>query len=112
MQEEKESMTRAYYSDSVANFLHTSEEALLGLLTQRSTFNVELTQRGAWQQQIRILKQVLASYPQGHVFFEYDIPRMGRRIDAVVIIANAILVLEFKVGGATYHRYAIDQVWD
>lgn len=105
-------MTRAYYSDRVANFLHTSEEALLGLLTQHSTFNVELTQRGAWQQQIRILKQALASYPHGYLFFEYDIPRMGRRIDAVIILANAILVLEFKVGDTTYHRYAIDQVWD
>ncbi|WP_262250319.1 DUF2075 domain-containing protein [Parapedobacter soli] len=105
-------MTRAYYSDTIAHFLHTAEEALLGILTQQSSFSVELTQRGAWQQQIRILKQVLASCPQGYVFFEYDIPRMGRRIDAVVIIANAILVLEFKVGDVNYHRYAIDQVWD
>src|SRR3546814_277318 len=105
-------MTRAYYSNSIANFLHTADEALLGLLTQHSTFSVELTQRYAWQQQIRILKQALASYPHGYLFFEYDIPRMGRRIDAVIIVANAILVIEFKVGDATYHRYAIDQVWD
>ena len=105
-------ITRAYYSATIADFVHASEETLLGLLTQQSTFSVELTQRGAWQQQIRILKKVLAPYPKGHVFFEYDIPRMGRRIDAVVIIDNAILVLEFKVGDTNYHGYAIDQVWD
>lgn len=105
-------MTRAYYSDSIANFLQTKDEALLGILTQHSTFNVELAQRGAWQQQIRILKQALAPYSRGQLFFEYDIPRMGRRIDAVIILANAILVVEFKVGDTTYHRYAIDQVWD
>ncbi|SEL40950.1 DUF2075 domain-containing protein [Parapedobacter koreensis] len=105
-------MTRAYYSDTIAGFLQTSDEALLGHLTQQTTFNVELTQRGAWQQQIRILKAVLVAYPTGHLFLEYDIPRMGRRIDAVIIIANAVLVIEFKVGDTAFHRYAIDQVWD
>lgn len=104
-------MRRAYYSDSIANFLTSSKDEILGRLTKESQFAVLQTQRLAWLQQIAILQEILVSY-EGAVYFEYAIPRMGRRIDAVLIISQAIFVLEFKVGDSEFSAYATDQVWD
>lgn len=49
---------------------------------------------------------------EGSVFFEYSIPRMGRRIDTVLLIGPAVFVLEFKVGEKTFEHAAVEQVWD
>ena len=46
------------------------------------------------------------------VYFEFSIPRMGRRIDVVLIIKNVIFILEFKVGEEEYLLSAVDQVYD
>lgn len=104
-------MRRHYYADMIEHFLAKSEAEILGALTSNSDFSVEITQRQAWKFQIQILRDVLKSF-EGAVFLEYAIPRMGRRIDAVVIINNVVFVLEFKVGEKDYLRTAIDQVWD
>ena len=104
-------MARQYYSDSISSFLRVSSDEILGQLTRNSDFPVEQTQTGAWLEQISILKQVLAPH-QGSIYFEYSIPRMGRRIDAVLLIGPVIFVLEFKVGEDEYPAHAIDQVWD
>jgi len=53
----------------------------------------------------------LASF-SGDIFFEFSIPRMGRRIDVVVIIGPLIFVIEFKVGEGRFDRAAVEQVWD
>lgn len=104
-------MSRFYYSDSIANFLEASSAEIIGQLTQNSEFPVDITQRDAWMGQISILKPLLVGL-NGTVFFEYNIPRMGRRIDTVLIIKNVIFVLEFKVGEKEFNQAAIDQVWD
>ena len=49
---------------------------------------------------------------QGSIYFEYSIPRMGKRIDALIIIDNIVFVIEFKVGEHKYLRYHLEQVWD
>jgi hypothetical protein len=103
-------MKRQYYSDSIANFLRTTPTEILGKLVENSG-TVEQTQTHAWLEQIRILKKVLEHY-NGAIYFEYVIPRMGRRIDAVLLIGPAIYVLEFKVGEDEFPAYAIEQVWD
>jgi hypothetical protein len=43
---------------------------------------------------------------------EFGIPRMGRRIDTVLLIGPIVFVVEFKVGDAIFDRAAVDQVWD
>ena len=68
-------------------------------------------QRDAWLGEISILKPVLDSY-RGQIWFEYSIPRMGKRIDVVLIIGPVIFVLEFKIGAEEFNRSAIDQVYD
>ncbi len=104
-------MKRSFYSNTITNFLSSSSEAILGILAANNDFSLEQTQRVAWEQEIIILKDVLINY-QGRVFFEYSIPRMGRRIDAVLIIKNVIFVLEFKVGEKEFLLSASDQVLD
>ncbi len=104
-------MERFYYSGEINQFISAPDTEIIGHLTTKSEFSVELTQREAWSSQINILKNSLVSY-DGQIFFEYSIPRMGRRIDVVLIIGNAIFVLEFKVGEKEYTSSAIDQVWD
>ena len=46
------------------------------------------------------------------MFFEFSIPRMGRRVDCVLIIQNIVFVIEFKVGEKEYLNSNYDQVWD
>ena len=43
---------------------------------------------------------------------EYNIPRMGRRADVVLLIDGIIFVLEFKTLGSKFSYQALSQVWD
>jgi hypothetical protein len=105
-------MKRDYYSDSIAKFRETSPNEILGTLVKSSGgFAVEPTQRDAWLAEIRILKDVLSSV-QGSIYFEYAIPRMGKRIDVVLLIGSGIFILEFKVGETEFTSYALNQAWD
>lgn len=104
-------MKRHYYSASVSKFRHTSTNEILGELVSNSEFPVEVTERNAWQEEIRILKEVLSGI-EGTVYFEYSIPRMGKRIDVVLLIGAVIFVLEFKIGEREFTSHALSQVWD
>ena len=74
---------------------------------------MELSQRYAWEEEIRILKTVLAPYVgAGKVYFEYAVPRLGKRIDVIALVRSTIFVLEFKVGEQLFASHARDQVWD
>ncbi len=107
------SIDRAYYSSSVSSFLSTSPDAVLGEVARNSGFAIELGQRDAWVKQIKVLREQLMPWDsQGHLFFEFVVPRMGRRIDVLAIIKNTVFVIEFKVGESTFTRSALDQVWD
>ena len=104
-------MQRFYYSDHISDFNKKSNEEILGTISKNTEFSTELTQKHAWLEQIIILKKVLQSL-NGLIYLEFSIPRMGRRIDVVLIIKNVILVLEFKVGEKQFLNSNIDQVWD
>ncbi|MEP7212850.1 MAG: DUF2075 domain-containing protein [Acidobacteriota bacterium] len=104
-------MRRSYYSDQISVFLEKDELTVLGELARNNEFASETTQTDAWEFQIRFLKEMLADR-EGYIYFEYAIPRMGKRIDAVVVDRNVIFVLEFKVGQKEFLNIDIDQVWD
>lgn len=103
--------SRAYYSDSIGGFLKAEPDAILGALVRSSPFDIDAAQRDAWLVEIEILKSALEGRV-GSIFFEFSIPRMGRRIDAVVLLDACIFVLEFKVGSKVFDSLAIDQVTD
>lgn len=84
---------------------------MLGELVANCDYDVTPLQRDAWVAQIELLRIALQGV-RGWVFFEFSIPRMGRRIDVVVVADGAILVIEFKVGERTFDRSSVDQVWD
>ncbi|MDD2306209.1 MAG: DUF2075 domain-containing protein [Prolixibacteraceae bacterium] len=104
-------MNRAYFSNSIRNFLISTDNEIIGMLSSASEYPVELTQLKAWEEEIKILKKILNDY-EGSIYFEYAIPRMGKRIDVLIIIQSVIFILEFKVGEKEFHSYSIDQVWD
>lgn len=104
-------MRQYFYSDTITEFLSKSDNEILGAISSNSGFSDDLTQKTAWREQIRILKSCLKG-EVGIVLFEYSVPRMGSRIDVVLIIKNVIFVLEFKVGEKHFYQHAIDQVWD
>ena len=104
-------MERYYYTNSISKFINTSENEIIGELSRNSGFSLLQTQMNAWEVQIEILKRTLTEI-EGSIFFEYSIPRMGRRIDVVLIVKSVIFILEFKVGEKEYLLSAIDQVYD
>lgn len=104
-------MNRSYYSSSLSIFNTQTEDEILGILMRSGEFTIEKTQTFAWTEEIRILKNVLKEH-DGHIFFEFAIPRMGKRADVVLIINNVVFVIEFKVGQKEFLIPDIDQVWD
>ncbi len=104
-------MQRAYYYADLKDFLKASTNEILGQLVRASGFSIEQTQRDAWLEQIKILKVQLCEI-DGRIYFEYAIPRMGKRIDVVVLTGSVLFVLEFKVGDQEFTAYALNQAWD
>jgi len=104
-------MLNYYYKDTIESFLSKSNEEIIGSITMSNQFDSTMNQNRSWEQQLPILRKALNGY-NGTIFFEFSIPRMGKRIDSLVIIDNVVFVLEFKVGETKFHEYQIDQVWD
>lgn len=101
-------MARSYYSKSVEDFLNEEKDSILGKLTKIHEFNLEEQQRNAWAVEIDILKKQLINFKSGHIIFEYSIPRMGKRVDIILLLKGIVFVIEFKVGESKYPRHAID----
>jgi len=104
-------MLNYYFKDSIELFLQKSTSEIIGSITLSNEFDSTLFQNKAWKEQIEILKGALIGY-DGIIFFEFSIPRMGNRVDSIVIINNVVFVIEFKVGETKFHTYQIEQVWD
>jgi hypothetical protein len=105
-------MTRSYYSNTISDFLKDDETRILGQLSLHHNHALEDLQKNAWVKQITILKDTLQSVDNGQIYFEFSIPRMGKRVDNVLIINDLIFVLEFKVGDNQYQKHSIEQVVD
>lgn len=102
----------AYYQSNVSTFLTVSQDQILGELTNHYNFPLELPQKNAWIEQISNMKEQLRDFRDGHIFLEFSIPRMGKRVDLVLVVRGLICVIEYKVGAKTYEKHAIDQVMD
>lgn len=102
---------RQYYQNNIGNFITQSFDSIWSKLTAVGRGDLLQTQKQAWAEQIRLLKAHLGNY-DGDVYFEYSIPRMGKRIDAVALINGVVFVIEFKVGAKEFSSADINQVWD
>lgn len=105
-------MTRSYYSNTISDFLTDDSDKILGKLIRNHDFATENLQRNSWIKQIEILKAALPTFKHGQIYFEFSIPRMGKRVDNILIIDDFIFVVEFKVGDTEYQKHAIEQTVD
>lgn len=104
-------LSRYHYGESIQAFLGRASEDILGRLVHAHTFSIEAETRDSWTTEVEILKRELIGV-EGNVFFEFAIPRMGKRADVVLLINGAVIILEFKVNERGFPESAIQQVWD
>ncbi|MCR6655223.1 MAG: DUF2075 domain-containing protein [Opitutus sp.] len=104
-------LQRSWYQATIGDFLSHTDKEVLGELAQNAEFSIDESQRDAWAEQISCLKEQLVGL-NGSLFFEFVIPRMGSRVDAVLLAGSLVFVIEFKTGQSELTRAAVDQVWD
>lgn len=104
-------MARFYYFETIDNYLRQNDSEILGLLVKNHEFSLEEQQKNSWMIQIRLLKAWLSGI-DGSIIFEYSIPRMGHRVDCIVLSGSIVFVLEFKIGSSIFESHSIDQVTD
>lgn len=89
---------KAYYCNSISEFVKDSPASIVGQLVRRS-FEINKDQSDAWENQIRELQKRLQNCGMdGDILFEYDIVRLGKRIDVILLIRHMVFSLEFKNG--------------
>lgn len=105
---------RYLYKENINSFLNTKRTEILGMLCERYHGNTLTTTIEAWSNEIEILQNQLSIWKDsnGQIIFEYDIPRLGKRIDVVLLLKGIIFCLEFKVGESKIIENDIDQVLD
>lgn len=104
---------RLYYSAPTTQFLRQSTDEIFGLIYSNDDHSETRLQQGnTWRQEITILKQQLAGFSDSRIIFEYTIPRMGKRVDTVLLYKNIVFLLEFKCGDIEYKSSTYDQVYD
>ena len=102
-----------YYYSSINDFLLKPTKEILGEITSSETY-FEITPQSikSWEFQIKHLKTSLNDFSEGSIFFEFNIPRMGKRADVVIIIQGLVIILEYKVGASSYDNSFVDQALD
>lgn len=104
---------RTYYSATIEEFLNQTEKYILGVIHSNDTSaKTTIQQSNAWSQEVKILKNQLKGFTEGKILFEYTIPRMGKRVDVVLLHKNIVFLLEFKCGDSEYRNTSYDQVYD
>ncbi len=106
---------RWLYGARFEDFVQQSSAEILGELARRAGGDLDLTQNNAWQEEIEILKALQlpeAERGPAKIYFEYTIPRLGRRADVILLVGHVLFVVEFKSGESQFHVAALDQVWD
>ncbi len=107
-------MVRCLYNNHFDEFIKSNDNTIFGSLCDRYHGEALTTTREAWRAEISIMKDVLSSLAtnDGKIIFEYDIPRLGKRVDIVLLLKGIVFCLEFKVGESKILESDIDQVLD
>lgn len=104
---------RCMYENTFSGFISDTEMSVLGRLCDNYHGEARTTTIEAWKSEILIMRDVLLQCnSDGHIIFEYDIPRLGKRIDIVLLLKGIVFCLEFKVGESSILESDIDQVLD
>ena len=105
---------RCLYDSSISEFLADSSDAIFGKIDKGYHGETLTTSKEAWEGEIEILQKALVAWSNsdGRIIFEYDIPRLGKRIDVVLLLHGIVFCLEFKVGESRILEGDVDQVLD
>ena len=105
---------RCLYKASIARFLCSNPNEVFGLISKSYHGIEQTTTNEAWVGEIEILQEVLTPWrnDDAYIFFEYDIPRLGKRVDVVLLIRGVVFCLEFKVGQREALQADMEQVLD
>lgn len=103
---------RAFYSADICDFLSEPSDSILAKIVRNNPYDLNDLQRDSWITEINILKRNLWGIHSGRVILEYTIPRMGKRVDCILLCHGIVFVLEFKVCDTTYRKSTDDQVMD
>ena len=104
-------MNRFFYNASIPCFLRTNAEKVWADLSLNSRLDDNVLQKDSWAHEIATLQSSLDGL-DGEIFFEYSIPRLGKRADVILLIKDVVIILEYKVGEKSYERPDLEQVWD
>lgn len=105
-------MERAFYSKKISDFLKEDNHRINQSILVNDTSQTKSEQKGAWIKQIKVLKDELKELDEGHIIFEYIVPRIGKRIDNVILYKGIVFLLEFKVGSKDFLKSYKNQVID
>ena len=105
---------RCLYIATIEEFLKQERLAVLGTLHNNYHGDALTTTDEAWIGEIDILKRVLIPWKEenAQIIFEYEIPRLSKRIDVVLLLRGLIFCLEFKVGKKDALQADVEQVMD
>jgi hypothetical protein len=104
-------LKRSWYVADIEAFREESDDSVLAQLVRGSAFTVLQSQRDAWLAQLPLLRNALRDL-SGRVYLEFTVPRIGSRVDAIVLIRGLVFVIEFKVGAREFNAEDIDQAYD
>ena len=103
---------KAYYCNSIPGFINDRSDNIIGQLVRHS-FEVNKEQSEAWENQISGLQNRLEECGmEGDIIFEYDIVRLGKRIDVILLIKHMVFSLEFKNGKTAFIAQDAQQAED
>lgn len=107
-------INRCLYINSFHDFIVEDIMSILGTLHDNYHGEIPTQSNDAWKSEIELLQNVLMpwEYENSQIIFEFDIPRLGKRIDVVLLLRGMIFCLEFKVGNRAALQSDVEQVMD
>ncbi len=105
---------RCHYLASFSEFLQTSPSAVLGDLVSANHGTEQTTTIEAWEEEIRVMRDTLLPWKDedAYIIFEYSIPRLGKRVDVVLLLKGVVFCIEFKAGKKDAKQEDLEQVLD
>ena len=105
---------RCLYFAPFSEFLLSNPSSVLGDLVSANHGMDLTTTIEAWEGEIRIMQDVLTAWKDedAYIIFEYAIPRLGKRVDVVLLLQGVVFCVEFKVGKKDALQEDLEQVLD
>lgn len=104
---------RFYFSSTITDFIQKPTDEIVGILAQACAHDINKKTTNSWVEEIETLRTCMMPYKErGSLYFEYNIPRKGRRADVIAVIDDIIFILEYKTAEQKFTRDAVVQVWD